>query len=235
MSIRQDTQKENIFSIPANIITQKQLLFNPIPNVFQIKNNSLTDTLYVGLDNTLSSTRFSLSVMPGAVGVLTYPKGTVQLYFFIVTPCSVEVTTFRDDNIQVGDLNKTAQVEIINTSLGEVVSIGSALPVGNNNIGKVSIADTPYVSSCNIQNISLTDADTEYSISIPNGTKKFNISLQDFDSTCALSIAYLSSATNVIKAPGDIGYYIDGLNSNNMTVYVKASIAGKVLQLEAWS
>jgi len=102
-------------------------------------------------------------------------------------------------------------------------------------IGKVdnnSLALTPA-----IYNVTMTNADTEYSQALPANCKKFNIKTLDGS---AFRLAYVTGKVATPTAPYqsiDLGgsKSEDGLNLASQTLYFACSSAGKIAVIEAWS
>ena len=97
---------------------------------------------------------------------------------------------------------------------------------------KKSIAETPTV-----YNISMTNANTEYSQSLPTGTKKFTLQCRgNYDIRFAFTSGKVATPTApyaTIKA--GMNYYEDNLNLSNKTIYVACGTAGQVAELIVWT
>ena len=88
-------------------------------------------------------------------------------------------------------------------------------------------------------NVTMTDADTEYSQLLPDGTKAFSISVQDGDSTKALRIAWATGKVATPTAPyqtypANAVVFEDNLNLQGKTIYFACSEAAKVAQITVW-
>lgn len=89
-----------------------------------------------------------------------------------------------------------------------------------------------------VYNVTLTDADTEYSKVLSPSTKKFTIQVRGSASVrCAFTTGKVAGSTNpyfTIKA-GAI-YWEDGLNLrlNSLTLYLASSTAGTVVEIIVW-
>ncbi len=105
---------------------------------------------------------------------------------------------------------------------------GNTVPV------EVTGSHTPTV-----YNVTMTNANTEYSQALPANTKKFSVSLQSNDAAYRLAFA-----TGKVAAPTApyltiaAGYgYEESFNgsADSLTIYAACGVAGKVLQIVAWA
>ena len=91
-----------------------------------------------------------------------------------------------------------------------------------------------------IYNVSLTNANTEYSQLLPATCKRFAVSIQDGVGTDNFRIAYSTGKVATptapfLKIPADAEYEErDVLGSAQLTLYIASSAAGKVAQIVAW-
>jgi hypothetical protein len=134
------------------------------PNVFQIRNLSLTEVLYVSSRPDLSVSNFDVSVVPAGTRVLTLPEGSINgLYFLIGETKNVRVNAFYSTELMPTDLDQNQTSIIVNyqavpstklTDGDDVLAINSngsinavvvlpELPAGNNNIGNVDVVTLP--------------------------------------------------------------------------------------------
>jgi hypothetical protein len=90
-----------------------------------------------------------------------------------------------------------------------------------------------------IYNVTMTNANTEYSQVLPDNCKAFAVSVQGAASTDNFRLAFVTGKVATptapyLKYPGDAEYGKEGVNLVGKTVYAACSAAGKVLQIEAW-
>lgn len=83
-----------------------------------------------------------------------------------------------------------------------------------------------------VYNLTMTDAETEYSQVLPVGCKGFSVSIQGGTAADIFSVSFIPSGTP-LKYPGDVEYFEDGLNLTG-TLYLKCVTAGKVAQILVW-
>lgn len=98
----------------------------------------------------------------------------------------------------------------------------------------VYAANTPT-----IYNVTMTNADTEYSQALPAGCKAFSLSVQAPDKTKYFRYAYVTGKVATPTAPYktytcDVEAYQENLNLDAQTLYFACNEAGKVMQIEAW-
>jgi hypothetical protein len=114
------------------------------------------------------------------------------------------------------------------TTNGVVVNSLTAVTVGQN----LKPATTPTV-----YNIAMATANTEYSQALPANTKKFTIGLIENDTAFRLAFATGKVATPTApytQWPAG-GYYCEDEILATPTIYAACGIAGKNLQIIAWS
>lgn len=90
-----------------------------------------------------------------------------------------------------------------------------------------------------ILNVALTAADTEYSQALPNGTKRFAVSVMDGIATDNLRFAYATGKVATptapyMKMPQNIEYVEENVNLDTVTIYLASSAAGKTAQIICW-
>jgi len=95
-------------------------------------------------------------------------------------------------------------------------------------------SDTPF-----IYNVTMTNADTEYSQALPAGCKSFSLSVQAPDKTKYFRYAYVTGKVATPTAPYkiytcDVEAYQENVNLDAQTIYFACNEAGKVMQIEAW-
>lgn len=90
-----------------------------------------------------------------------------------------------------------------------------------------------------VYNVTCTEADTEYSQLLPDGTKGYSVSIQDGSADKNFRIAWVTGKVAAPTAPyrkyaANVEAYDDGLNLQGKTLYIASSEAGKVAQIEVW-
>ena len=90
-----------------------------------------------------------------------------------------------------------------------------------------------------IVNATLTTANTEYTIMLPAGTKRFRLTIRDGVSANKYRLAYETGKVATPAAPylsftQDKEYYVDALDLSVSTIYVASTLASAVAQVEAW-
>lgn len=91
------------------------------------------------------------------------------------------------------------------------------------------LAETPT-----IYNVTLTDADTEYSQELPSDTKKYTVQCRTaFDVKLAFTEGESGTTYATIKA--NTNYYEDGILAESLTLYVQSAQAGVVVEVIAWT
>lgn len=85
-----------------------------------------------------------------------------------------------------------------------------------------------------IENLVLTDANTEYSYLLPNGTKKFSIQCRT-DKEMKVAFVENESGSKYITIPEGASFPEDGLNTSELTVYLQAPHAGVIAEILSWT
>lgn len=150
-----------------------------------------------------------------------------------------------DGSVNIGTVNAELETQLSHQdnypNLGDVhdsVRIGDGVeelainPDGSINV----VAATGGASNPLIQNISLLLADTEYTITIPSGTKKFAIRSRTGLPKMQLSyIAGQSSSNFITIYPGNIYTENDLLLQASINVYIQSSKASQIIEVVSWS
>jgi hypothetical protein len=108
--------------------------------------------------------------------------------------------------------------------------------VNNSSQGGNSVATYPTLS-----NINMTNANAEYSVSLPSNTKRFTLSVVDGDDTFNYRVAYVtgkvgSQVSPFLKYNGNVEFSVENVDTSNtgLVVYFACSVAGKKMQVESW-
>lgn len=91
------------------------------------------------------------------------------------------------------------------------------------------------ISTPTIQNISIVLANTEYIVTIPAGTRKFELKVRD---SVQMKLAYVvgQSGTNYITIKPGVRYYQEDLMlSSSLVIYVQLLKPNQTLEVLAWS
>lgn len=90
-----------------------------------------------------------------------------------------------------------------------------------------------------IYNVTLTAADTEYSQALPDGTRRFSVSIRDGASANNFRVAFTTGKVATPTAPYlkykcDYEYFEDDIHLVGKTLYIAGSNAGDVAQIVVW-
>lgn len=88
-----------------------------------------------------------------------------------------------------------------------------------------------------IYNVTMTNANTEYSQSLPSNCKKFLIHTRDGTSfrLAFVSGKVASPTPPYFTVPAGQAYYEDFIEPTSLTLYFACGTAGKVVEIIAWS
>ena len=109
-------------------------------------------------------------------------------------------------------------------------------PVGTKDVAGTQIDPASMAGTPTLYNVTMTNADTEYSQALPANTKKFLIHTQD---GTAFRIAFVTGKVATPTAPyftvlANDAYYEDGIKAS-ITLYFGCASAGKIVEIIAWS
>ncbi|MBS7622809.1 hypothetical protein KEJ39_03935 [Candidatus Bathyarchaeota archaeon] len=92
-------------------------------------------------------------------------------------------------------------------------------------------------TSANIYNVTMTNADTEYSQALPSNCKKFLIHTRDGTSfRLAFVTGKVATPTEpYFTIPASQSYYEDFIEPSSLTLYFACGTAGKTVEIIAWS
>jgi hypothetical protein len=98
--------------------------------------------------------------------------------------------------------------------------------------------DTPVlaVENLDIFNVTMTNANEQYSLEIPNGCKTISVTIRDGVSGASYRVAYVTGKVATPTAPYlkfkcDTEYFEDGLFLNGKNLYLACSNASQVAQV----
>jgi hypothetical protein len=102
----------------------------------------------------------------------------------------------------------------------------------NTDVPRVQDATTPAV-----YNVTMTNANTEYSQALPANCRKFLINTRD---RSAFRLAFKAGKVAAPTAPwidwaAGESYYEDHIKAGSLTLYFASASAGKIAQIIAWS
>lgn len=106
-------------------------------------------------------------------------------------------------------------------------------------MGRLASGPILSVSEPTIYNVTMTNADTEYSQALPAGCKRFSLSVQAGAAADIFRVAFVTGKVATptapfLQYPGDVEYFEDDVNLAAQTVYFADDSAGKVMQILAW-
>ena len=88
-------------------------------------------------------------------------------------------------------------------------------------------------SRAGIENVDITDADTEYSYELPTGVKKFTIKLRDLG--YELKVCFVSGdVSNYINLSSGKSYTENNIKGQKNTLYFKSPSASQVAEILYW-
>lgn len=96
------------------------------------------------------------------------------------------------------------------------------------------VCQTPY-----IYNVALTTLNTQYSQALPEGCKKFRVSIQDGVSTDSYRVSFVTGKVATPTAPyltftAEKIYEQEDLALSSVTLYLASASGSKTAQIEAW-
>lgn len=85
--------------------------------------------------------------------------------------------------------------------------------------------------------VTMTNADTEYSQLLPDGTRKVSVTTED---GTAFRVAWTTGKVAVptepiITIPINGSYFVEGVDLRGKTIYFANDGAGKIAQIEVWT
>lgn len=99
------------------------------------------------------------------------------------------------------------------------------------------VVDLAYSTTPAIYNMTMTNANTEYSQALPANTRKFTIHTRD---ETAFRLAFVTGKVATPTAPyltipANKVYYEDFVNLTSKTLYFASGSAGKIIEIVAWT
>ena len=85
-----------------------------------------------------------------------------------------------------------------------------------------------------IANEAMTLADTEYSYSIPAGTKRFEIKLRALNALLKLAFTSGASGTTYITIPYGASYVENDVKAGPITLYFQSPSSSQVAEIKSW-
>ena len=103
--------------------------------------------------------------------------------------------------------------------------------VGTDNL---QVKEQGQANTTTIYNLTLTNADTEYSQALPANTKKYMIGCRTAN---AMKLAFTSgqSGTTYFTIPANRYYWEDMIDTPSLTIYLQSPTAGVVAEIIAWT
>jgi len=101
--------------------------------------------------------------------------------------------------------------------------------------GSIAFTASTAKDSPDVQNVTATDADTEYSVTLPANTVAFALRARSVSTR--IQYAYVSgqSGTNYLTVPTGYQVVEEGLTPGSRTIYFQTSKASQVVEVLAWS
>jgi hypothetical protein len=84
-----------------------------------------------------------------------------------------------------------------------------------------------------IANVAMTDANTEYSYALPQGTRSFTFQCRG--GNAKISFTSTESGTKYISVASGMSYYEDKVNLDGKTIYFQSPTAACVGEILAWT
>lgn len=99
-------------------------------------------------------------------------------------------------------------------------------------------SETLYTGT--LAEVTITNADTEYSFTVPEGTKKIEVHLRSQDEDVTVRRAWVTGKVATPVSPyqsfnGAQEWVAEGLNLIGKTLYFACSEASQVLEIETWA
>jgi hypothetical protein len=85
-----------------------------------------------------------------------------------------------------------------------------------------------------IANIDITDANTEYSYTLPVGTTRFEMKLRNLGVPLKICFVSGGSGTNYINLPASQSYREDNIKKGSNILYFQAATAAQVAEIISW-
>lgn len=85
-----------------------------------------------------------------------------------------------------------------------------------------------------IANVAMTLADTEYSYTLPAGTKSFRFKLRDPGADCKIAFVAAGSPTTYMNLPGGRSYAEDAIKPGGAAIYFQSPTASMVAEIMTW-
>lgn len=85
-----------------------------------------------------------------------------------------------------------------------------------------------------IVNVSMTLASTEYSYSLPAGTKRFSFKLRDAGADCQVAFVQGESGTTYVNLPGGRTYSESEIKGGGNVLRFRSASAGQTAEILSW-
>lgn len=208
--IRNESYRSQSVTLSATSV--QRVNFNDTrPNSIQIRNFT-SDTIYIGLTQNVSASNYEISIVSDGTRVFAVPNGVTEFYIYSVASGTSKVNSVECWNMFSNEFDVTQTSVTVLTS-----------------------AELKPVTTPTIENLAITEANTQYSYTIPENTRKLTFSLQDYDATAVVSYYFSNNATKVMKISGSAVVSLDDLKLNSKIIYFKSTVASKTMQIESWS
>ena len=102
------------------------------------------------------------------------------------------------------------------------------------NVGDIDV-DIVNPNACDIQNHTVVLANSEFSLNLPNGTKRFSVTIRDCNGIMHVACGIGETGTKYKKVPMGVEYDSGPVDlPDNSKVYLRVTNAGAVVELESW-
>lgn len=102
--------------------------------------------------------------------------------------------------------------------------------------GDVDVSvDIANPTTCEMQNHTVVTANSEFSLDLPDGTKRYNISVRDCGGVMRVACNAGETSSDYKKVPLGVEYTSGPVDlPNSSKVYLQVNKAGVVVELESW-
>ena len=172
------------------------------------------------------------------MGEITKLKGTPRIPANQVRSINA---IHQDEHCDIADAKRTTLVSPDGILKVDVVTDaqGKHRLAVDANIGDISfgdlIVDVAQPDTCDIQNHVVVTANAEFSLNLPDKTKRFNVTIRDCNGTMNIACGTGETGTKFKKIPMGAEYSSGNVDlPDNSKVFLRVSKAGAVVELESW-
>lgn len=233
-----------VFTFPQGL--QMLYLFSASSMQVQVNSWEATDLLPSDLDQTQISAIVQNVASDNVNIVGSLPAGTNHLGTVTLDNANISVTTQSQVEVtnDVGNPMPMSSVDLglkADSKATDSASSWSVIALLKGIIAQLlggivlSGGELRPSTAVTIQNVLCVNANQEYSITLPQYTRRFSVTNAEYDSTNFTSVYYTSGASTVLKVRGDSSYNEADLRLSNPTpIYFKTSVANRTIQVVSW-